>query len=71
MDLRKRTAQFGGERTEAVAAACPIAGLAGLLKRGGSGADALGTDGVGGALELVRGGRKRREIAVARGARAF
>src|SRR5262249_33161334 len=35
LDLAERAAQFGGERPEAFAATRAIAGLAGLLQRGG------------------------------------
>jgi hypothetical protein len=43
--------QLHRERTEQVAAACAVAGLARLLQRGGGGANASRTDRLRGALE--------------------
>ena len=66
IDLGERAAQLGGERTQPLAAAGAVAGLAGLLERGGRGADAGRADRLGRTLELVRGGRERRQVAGAR-----
>ena len=46
--------QLHRERTEQVAAVNPVARLARLLERGGRGANAIRTDRLRGALELVR-----------------
>ena len=65
-DLGERAAQFGRERTQALATAGAVAGLAGLLERRRGGADASRADGLRRTLELVGGRRERGQIAGAR-----
>src|SRR5262249_58256135 len=69
VDLGERAADFRRERAKPFAAARAIAGLAGLLERGGGGGHAGGADRLRRAFELVRGGCDRRKIAGARGCR--
>src|SRR5262249_29201867 len=67
LDLYEYVTQLDRERTEQVAAACAVAGLARLLQRGSGGTNASRTDRMRGALELVRGGGQLGKIASARG----
>src|SRR5262249_22629357 len=67
LDLFKYVTQLHRERTEQVAAACAVAGLARLLQRGGGAANANRTHRLRSALELVRDRRQLRKVASARG----
>jgi hypothetical protein len=67
LDLAQCTAQFGGEGTQAFAAAGAVAGLAGLFECCRRCPDTVRADGLCRAFELVRGRRERRQVARARG----
>src|SRR5215470_6884494 len=66
-DFRKRITQFDRERTEQIAAACAVAGLASLLQRRGGGPNATRTDRLRGTLQLMRDRGQLRKVASARG----
>src|SRR5262245_64063930 len=67
LDFYKCVTHLHREGAEQIAAARAVAGLAGVLQRGGGGADAGCTDGLRGPLQLVRGGGQLGRIAGARG----
>ena len=66
-DFRKCITQMDRERTEQIAAACAVAGLARLLQRRGGGPNATRTDRLRGTLQLMRDRGQLRKVASARG----